>query len=68
MAGGKVHDRCSLHCCHCRFILFTQFPGDSCVWCLTSAGLSLGILATVLSSFSGRLVYSALSSCRLILV
>jgi uncharacterized membrane protein len=36
------------------FILFTQFQGDSCVWCLTSAGLSLSILGTVLSSFSGR--------------
>lgn len=36
------------------YILFTQFPGDNCVWCLTSATLSLGILGTVLASFNPR--------------
>jgi hypothetical protein len=56
MAGGEVRDRCFLHRWPRRFILFTQFPGDNCVWCLTSATLSLSILGTVLTSFSGRLV------------
>jgi len=36
------------------YTLFTKFPGDSCVWCLTSAALSLGILGTTLSTFTVR--------------
>lgn len=36
------------------YILFTQFPGELCPWCLGSAALSLGIAALAASGFRAR--------------
>lgn len=36
------------------YILFTQFPGDLCPYCLTSASLSAALLLAALRGYSGR--------------
>ena len=46
--------RCKEFCLSCRYVLLTRFEGEACTWCLTSAGLSFGILAAACSGFSRR--------------
>ncbi|KAL0032325.1 hypothetical protein WJX79_005429 [Trebouxia sp. C0005] len=49
LAGGAVLASCSASL---LYVLLTRFEGEACTWCLTSAGLSFGILAAACSGFS----------------
>lgn len=48
LANGTVLASCSSFL---LYTLVTQFPGDNCFWCLTSATLSFGVLAAALSAY-----------------
>jgi len=37
-----------------RYLLFTQFPGQSCTWCFSSASLSLSVFMAAASGFRPR--------------
>lgn len=51
LAGGTVLASTSSFL---LYTLVTQFPGDNCVWCLTSAALSFGILISSARAFRLR--------------
>lgn len=51
LANGTVLASCSSFL---LYTLVTQFPGDNCFWCLTSAALSFGVLAAAASAFKPR--------------
>lgn len=50
LGGGVVLATCSAFL---MFILFTEFPGELCPWCLASAALSAAVLTAALRGHSG---------------
>lgn len=56
LAGGALLASCSASL---LYVLLTKFEGEACTWCLTSAGLSFGILAAACTGFSRRQLQDA---------